>query len=91
MHFDILSALNTTTLVANLRTVVGPILLLVIGGLSVRFLMRQQLSKFIVFIVIAILVLILFYSDLAVQLAQGIGKEGFGVNVGTGTTGTTAP
>lgn len=80
--FDLMPlALTSQELLTNVRNFAGPLLLLVIGALSVRFLMRQQLSKFLVFIVVAILVLILFYSDVILQLAGGVGEQVAGVDV----------
>lgn len=49
-------------LVGALKAYIGPILLLIIGAVSITFLFRRQISQFLIFIVIAILVAILFYA-----------------------------
>ncbi len=49
-------------LVTALKAYIGPILLLLIGAVSITFLFRRQISQFLIFAVIAILVAIFFYA-----------------------------
>lgn len=62
--------------VDTIKAYVGPILLLVIGGLSLTFLFKRQISQFLVFIVIAIIVSVVFYyPDLLVNIANTFAGE----------------
>lgn len=59
---DIIFANAADDLVNALKAYIGPILLLVIGAVSITFLFRRQISQFLIFLVIAIIVAILFYA-----------------------------
>lgn len=69
-------------LVGTLKAYVGPVLLLIIGAVSITFLFKRQISQFLIFLVIAILVAILFYApDFITAIANNFVDES-----GTGTT-----
>jgi Na+/H+ antiporter NhaC len=59
---DIILANAATDLVDTLRAYIGPILLLIIGAVAITFLLKRQVSQFLIFIGIAIFVAILFYA-----------------------------
>jgi len=73
---DFIVANAAEDLVNALKAYVGPILLLIIGAVSITFLFRRQISQFLIFIVIAILVAILFYApDFITSIAQNFVEE----------------
>lgn len=88
---EILSAVNDFVLAAGtsgdslakgIRNFVGPILLLVMGIVAITFLFRREMTQFVIFLVIAIVVAIIFYApDVIKNIAKGV--EG-----GTGTKGS---
>lgn len=49
-------------IVAAVQSYVGPILLLIIGIISITFLMRREVMALVIFLVIGIVVAILFYA-----------------------------
>jgi hypothetical protein len=62
--------------VGTIRAWVGPILLLIISAISLTFLFKRQISQFVVFILIAVLVAIIFYSPgLLVGIANTFAAE----------------
>lgn len=69
------------TLATGIRNFIGPILLLVMGIVSITFLFRREMTQFLIFLVIAIVVAIIFYApDVIKNIAKGVEK-------GTGTGG----
>lgn len=67
-------------IVLTLRAFIGPILLLVIGAVALTFLLRRQISQFLIFLVLAILVAIMFYApDFVTSIASNfVGESGTG-------------
>lgn len=45
-----------------IRNFVGPILLLIIGIIAITFLVKREMTQFIIFLVIAIAVALIFYA-----------------------------
>lgn len=83
MLLDILSNVNSLVLAATgdslatgIRNFVGPILMLVIGIVAITFLFRREMTQFMIFIVIAVVVAILFYApDVIANLGKNINDE----------------
>ncbi len=83
MLLDILSNVNSLVLAASgdslatgIRNFVGPILMLVIGIVAITFLFRREMTQFMIFIVIAVVVAILFYApDVIANLGKNINDE----------------
>lgn len=83
MLLDILSNVNSLVLAASgdslatgIRNFVGPILMLVIGIVAITFLFRREMTQFMIFIVIAVVVAILFYApDVIANLGRNINDE----------------
>lgn len=75
-------AASGDSLATGIRNFVGPILMLVIGIVAITFLFRREMTQFMIFIVIAIVVAILFYApDVIANLGQNINNEtGLGGN-----------
>lgn len=79
----ILAAASANSLAEGVRNFVGPILMLVMGIVAITFLFRREMTQFIIFIVIAIVVAIIFYSpDVISNLGQDVSKE---ADLGSGT------
>lgn len=81
---DLFSAIGTNFVLAatgdsladGIRGFVGPILMLVIGIVAITFLFRREMTQFMIFIVIAIVVAILFYApDVIANLGRNINEE----------------
>lgn len=69
---DLIVANVATNLVDTLKAYIGPILLLIIGAISLTFLFKRQISQFLTFLAIAIVVAIIFYApDVITNIAQG--------------------
>jgi type IV secretory pathway VirB2 component (pilin) len=80
---DFVLAAGSEDLANSIRSFVGPILLVVIGIIAIPFLVRREMTQFIMFVVIAIAVFLLFYApDIIKNLAQGV-NEGAGGAGGT--------
>lgn len=62
---------DSSTIVENIRNFLGPIVLLVFGALALVFLMRRQVSQFIMFIVIGAAVFLVFYSP---EIVRGLSE-----------------
>jgi hypothetical protein len=76
----IIMATDSAALADAIRKFVGPILLVVIGIIAIPFLVRREMTQFIMFVVMAIAVFALFYAPtiiegLAKGVAQGSGSE----------------
>lgn len=64
---------DTTQLASAIRNFVGPILLVVIGIIAIPFLVRREMTQFIMFVVIAVAVFLLFYAPGIIEsLAKGV-------------------
>lgn len=64
------------SLASGIRNFIGPILMLVIGIVAITFLFRREMTQFMIFIVIAIVVGILFYApDVIANLGRNINEE----------------
>lgn len=64
------------------RNFVGPILLLIIGIIAITFLVKREMTQFIIFLVIAIVVALIFYapgiiSSLAGSVANEVDTKGW--------------
>lgn len=70
----------TEALASTLQTWVGPILLLVIGILAIKFLMNSQIMAFVMFIITAILVALVFYYPGIIKTIAGAFYDGSGAN-----------
>lgn len=77
----IVGAASGDSLAKGIRDFIGPILLLVMGIVAITFLFRREMTQFLIFLVIAIVVAIIFYAPDAIKnIAKGVEK-------GTGTGG----
>ena len=73
---DIVANAGVEGFVGTIRAWVGPILLLIISAISLTFLFKRQISQFVVFILIAVLVAIIFYAPgLLVGIANTFAGE----------------
>lgn len=73
---DFIIANAADDIVNALKAYIGPVLLLIIGAVAITFLFRRQISQFLIFIAIAILVAILFYApDVIVSIGQNFVEE----------------
>jgi hypothetical protein len=70
---DFVLAASSADLANSIRSFVGPILLVVIGIIAIPFLVRREMTQFIIFVVIAVAVFILFYAPGIIEgLAKGV-------------------
>lgn len=70
--FVIAAATSGNTLADGIRNFIGPILMLVVGVIAITFLLKREMTQFLIFLVIAIVVFILFYApDVLKNIAQG--------------------
>lgn len=77
---SVLAATNGSSLATGIRNFVGPILMLVMGIVAITFLFRREMTQFVIFLVIAIVVAIIFYApDFITNIAKGVNTES-GVN-----------
>lgn len=64
---------NTETLATAIRNFVGPILMVVVGIIAITFLVRREMTQFITFLIIAVVVFAIFYAPSIIKnLAQGV-------------------
>lgn len=64
---------DSASLANSIRGFVGPILMVAVGIIAITFLVRREMTQFILFLVIAVAVFALFYApDIIKQLAQGV-------------------
>lgn len=62
---------SVKNITANLQAFIGPILLFAIGAISLSFLMKKEMKKFIQFIVLAIAVAVVFYTpDVIINISK---------------------
>lgn len=79
-HFVL--AAGGDSLATGIRNFVGPLLMLTMGLVAMTFLFKREMTQFMIFLVIAILVCIIFYApDILKNLAQS-------VNTSSGNGGT---
>lgn len=68
---DFVVAAGTESLATGIRNFIGPILLLIISIVAITFLFKREMTQFVIFVVIAIVVALLFYAPTVVKnLAQ---------------------
>jgi hypothetical protein len=73
---DLLLANAAEQIVQTVQAYVGPIFLLVIGIVALTFLFRREVMQFVIFLIIAILVAILFYAPGVIKaIAQAFTGE----------------
>lgn len=71
-------------LVGTLQAYIGPVLLLIIGIVAITFLFRREIMQFVLFVIIAIVVAILFYAPGVIKgIAQAFTGE-TGLDTGEG-------
>jgi hypothetical protein len=67
------AAINTEGLVKYLQGLFGPLFLGIVGIVALFFLFTREITKFVQFIVLAVLIAVVFYTPSIVQLlATGI-------------------
>lgn len=72
----VLAATDGGTLADGIRNFIGPILMLIMGVVAITFLFRREMTQFVIFLVIAIIVAIIFYApDVIKNIAQGVEDE----------------
>lgn len=73
------------SIVSAIQAYVGPFLLLIIGIVALTFLFRREIMQFVIFLIIAILVAILFYAPGVIKaIAQAFTGE---TDLDTGNSG----
>ncbi|MGW9550688.1 hypothetical protein ACWG8W_06485 [Citricoccus zhacaiensis] len=71
----VLAAADGNTLATGLRNFIGPILMLIVGLVAITFLVRREMTQFLIFLGIAIVVFILFFApDVLKNIAMGTEK-----------------
>lgn len=71
---------TATKLTKALTDFIGPILLAIIGIVALRFLFNRQVTQFIIFIVIAALVALLFYYPGVIKTLATTFADSSGLN-----------
>jgi hypothetical protein len=67
------AAINTQNLVDYLQGLFGPLFLGIVGIVAIFFLFSRELTRFVQFIVLAVLIAVVFYVPQIVEtLAKGI-------------------
>ena len=67
------AAINTQNLVVYLQGLFGPLFLGIVGIVAIFFLFSREITKFVQFIVLAVLIAVVFYTpDIVQLLATGI-------------------
>ena len=67
------AAINTNNLVTYLQSLFGPLFLGLVGIVALFFLFTREITRFVQFIVLAILIAVVFYTPNIVELlAKGI-------------------
>ena len=67
------AAINTTNLVSYLQSLFGPLFLGIVGIVALFFLFTREITRFMQFMILAILIAVVFYTPGIVQtLATGI-------------------
>jgi len=67
------AAISTTNLVTYLQSLFGPLFLGIVGIVALFFLFTREITRFVQFIVLAVLIAVVFYTPNIVELlAKGI-------------------
>jgi hypothetical protein len=67
------AAISTNNLVIYLQSLFGPLFLGIVGIVAIFFLFTREITRFVQFIVLAVLIAVVFYTPSIVQeLATGI-------------------
>ena len=67
------AAINTQNLVVYLQGLFGPLFLGIVGIVAIFFLFSREITRFVQFIVLAVLIAVVFYvPDIVETLAKGI-------------------
>jgi hypothetical protein len=67
------AAINTTGLVNYLQSLFGPLFLGIVGIVAIFFLFTREITRFVQFIVLAVVIGVVFYTPSIVELlAKGI-------------------
>jgi hypothetical protein len=67
------AAISTSNLVTYLQSLFGPLFLGIVGIVALFFLFTREITRFVQFIVLAVLIAVVFYTPSIVQvLATGI-------------------
>ena len=67
------AAINTQNLVTYLQSLFGPLFLGIVGIVALFFLFTREITRFVQFMVLAILIAVVFYTPNIVELlAKGI-------------------
>jgi hypothetical protein len=67
------AALSTSSLVTYLQGLFGPLFLGIVGIVAIFFLFTREITRFVQFIVLAIVIAVVFYTPGIIRtLAQGI-------------------
>lgn len=70
---DFMLAAGTDALATSIRNFVGPILMIVVGIIALTFLVRREMTQFLMFLVITIAVFAIFYAPgILKSLAKGV-------------------
>lgn len=73
----VIAEVSSNNIVKIIRNFIGPIVLLIVSLLAITFLFRREMTQFIIFIVIGVVVLAIFYvPDFIANLGKNVGKEG---------------
>lgn len=74
-------AAGSESLVNGIRDFIGPILMLIMGVVAITFLFRREMTQFMIFLFLAIVISIIFYAP---GLISNVAKS---VNESTGNGG----
>jgi ABC-type multidrug transport system fused ATPase/permease subunit len=73
---DFVLAAGGDSLATGIRNFIGPLLMLTMGIVSMTFLFRREMTQFMIFLIIAIVVAIIFYApDIIKNLAQSVNTQ----------------
>ena len=73
----VIADVSSNNIVKIIRNFIGPIVLLIVSLLAITFLFRREMTQFIIFIVIGVVVLAIFYvPEFIANLGKDVGKEG---------------
>ena len=79
---DLVFAASGNSIATGIRNFIGPILMLIMGCVSIVFLFQRQMTQFVIFLVIAVVVAIIFYAP---GIITNLGKS---VNDSSGVKGS---
>lgn len=73
---DLVVAAGSESLVDGIRNFIGPVLMLIMGLVAIGFLFKRELTGFLTFLGIAIVVAIIFYAPgLITNIAQNVNSS----------------